>query len=358
MTADYKLRIYDGSNQLQAEVTDFLALQYVRVVNEPGLLVFVLPGEHSAIEYLTLNAQVEVWRRDLDFNIPWTREFVGIFKDEERQQAGPFSSFKASCPGVLTLLSERIVAWYAETSNRSSFSGAAETVMKTLVDYNAGSNATVVNGRIRNGTITGLTIETDGGRGSSIEIKCAWDNLLSTLQEIALIGGGDFDLVKEDNGDLNFRWYSNQRGSDRSAEVTFSTLNGNIANPVYRKIRSSERTVAIVGGGGEQDNRTVEVVTGDSYSTGNNSEFFADSRNSTSGLSNTGQAKLKESSYRETLEFEVLQTPSSMYGVHYFVGDIVTANYQDISVQLKINKVAVTLDSNGNQTIDIDMGTY
>jgi hypothetical protein len=359
VSTDYRLDILTAAGVKLAEVTDFWTLSYRRQVNAPGLLTFTLLSDHRVVPQLEHNSQVIVYRRNPTIGLDWTADFWGFFRAQKRSYSD-HDLFEARCPGILTMLSWRIVAWYAGTANRSSFQNAkAETIMKTLVSYNAGSSATTGNGRIRNGTISGISVQADGAGGNTISIDCAWDNLLEVLQKIATIGGGDFDLVKTGAQAWEFRWYAGQRGTDRTTTLLFALERGNMAEPVYTYDRVDERTVALVGGQGEENQRSVVVRTGVDYSASNDIEMFVDARNNstTAGLNASGDTKLKETQAKQTFKFKVLQTPACYYGVHYQLGDLVKAQYGLVNVTQKIVGVSVSLDRDGMEKIDVEMET-
>lgn len=351
---DYQILVKSPAGVLQAVITDFLSLAYNKVVNEPGLCVFSLSGNHQAISYLENNSQIEIWRRNQGQGIDWYCDFYGLYREPDRRGARP-GIFAAYCPGQLSMLAWRIVAWPAATTNRSQFtSTAAETIMKTLVNYNAGASATTGNGRERTGTITGVSVEADGAGGNSLDWNCGHKNLLETLQEIAFIAGGDFDLVKTAAQAWEFRWYEGQLGTDRSADVIFALDYDNMANPRYRLRRLGEKTVAIVGGQGVESGRTIEVRTGANYNAStNNIEAFVDARNitTTAGLQTRGDQYLEASRAYDEFYFDVLQTAVSAYGKHYFLGDLVTAvsPYTGLGVTRKIKTVSVSLDRKQEQ---------
>lgn len=359
MSAEYRLDVHTAAGVKLAEVTDYLGLGYTRQVNAPGLLTFTLPGDHRVVSQLEHNGQVIVYRRNPAMGLPWTADFWGLYRAQKRSYSD-HDLFEARCPGILTMLSWRIVAWYAGTANRSSFSSvAAETIMKTLVSYNAGANATTGNGRIRNGTITGLSVQADGAGGNIVSIDCAWDNLLDVLQKVATIGGGDFDLVRTGAGAWEFRWYAGQRGTDRTATLLFALERGNMAEPEYEYDRLEERTVAVVGGQGEGSDRAVVIRTGPDYSAANDIELFVDARNNstTDGLNASGDAKLQKTCARQQFGYRVVQTPGCAYGVHYGLGDLVRAQYGPVNVTQKIVGVTVSLDRDGSERIDVEMQT-
>ena len=364
MSASYKLRFYSTAGLLLADVTDFWELSYTKRVNTPGMLTFKLREDHAAVALLEHKSQVEVWRRNQKQDIDWYCDFYGLYLDQDRSYTDR-AIFVANCPGQMWFLDTRYVAWFAATADRTRFtSDPAETIMKTLVDYNACANATTGNGRRRNGAIIGLSIQADGANGNTLNWNCAWRNLLTTLQALALVGGGDFDLIKTAAQAWQFRWYTGQRGTDRSATVIFALERGNMANPYYRYDRIGEKTVAIVGGQGEEDDRDVVIRTGDDYAAGNDVEVFVDARQCsvTAGYNAAGDKRLDELQARDEFGFDVVQTPACLYGDvaaggHYELGDLVKARAFGIEKTHKFVGVTVTLDENGNETIDLETET-
>lgn len=358
MMADYYLNIYDLTGALQYVVTDFQNLSYVRKVNAPGLLQISLRGDHPIMSNLVDKWQIEVWRKP-DNGGNFARDFVGLFRQSEFYYGENGSSAVITCPGLMSMLAWRIIAWYAMTTSRAKFtSSPAETIMKTLVNYNAGSSATTGNGRLRAGAITGLTVEADGAHGTSLDWFCAYENLLEVLQNIAVIGGGDFDLVKTSSTAWQFRWYTGQLGTDRTTSVFFALERGNMGNPQWRDIRTDEKTVCIVGGQGEDSSRTTVIRTGTNYDVDdNNLEMFQNASNAdtTGGLNASGDAALYEKQAQQSFDFDVIQTPSTQYGTHYTLGDLVTAvnPFTGAQVTLKIDEVEIKIDRRGKETVAV-----
>ena len=364
MTASYKLRLHSAAGVLVAEVTDFWNLSYTKRVNAPGMLRFKLSADHAAVALLENRSQIEVHRRNQDLGIDWYCDFYGLYLDQHRTYTDR-ATFTANCPGQIWLLGTRIAAWYAAIADRTAFTGdPAETIMKTLVDYNACANATTGNGRRRDGAITGLSIQTDGVNGNTLDWNCAWKNLLTELQALALVSGGDFDLIKTAAQAWQFRWYTGQRGTDRSATVTFALERGNMANPYYRHSRINEKTVAIVGGQGEESSRDVVIRTGTDYAAGNDVEVFvqATNRSTTAGYNAAGDKRLDELQARDEFGFDVVQTPACLYGDvaaggHYELGDLVTARAFGIERTHKFTAATIILNANGKETIDLETET-
>lgn len=259
------------------------------------------------------------------------------------------------------MLGWRIVAWPAATANRSKFTSAkAETIMKTLVEYNAGASATTGNGRHRTGTITGISTAADAAGGNTLDWYCAHAILLETLQKLALVAGGDFDLVKTGAQAWEFEFYPGQLGTDRSGEVVFALDYDNMANPRFRTGRLGEKTVAIVGGQGEDSQRDITVRTGANYSSSNDIEVFVDAREidkgNTAGLQAKGDQELEALRALDQFDFDVLQTAVGAYGRHYFLGDLVTvvSPFTGAASDRKVRSVTVTVDQQRHEQIGVD----
>ena len=368
MAAEYQLRIVDTAGATQAVITDYLQLAYTRVVNEPGLLSFELADNHPALAYIVHNNQVEVYRRNVDIGLAWTLDFVGIIRSL-RWATDELTTLSVEAPGALHILSWRTIAYKAGTLNRSRFvTRKTESVMKDIVRYNCTSSGTTTDGRLRAATSSGkvsglytITIQADAAAGNDESIGCAYQGVLETLQALAQIGGGDFDLVKTSGVTFDFRFYAGQRGTDRRTSLFFALERGNMSAPSFVDNRIDERTSAIVGGEGEEAMRNTIVVTGDKYLVGSRDfEMFVDSTQSktTSALTTAGQVALYEARKPEAFSFTALQAPNAYYGVHYDLGDLVTATYRGVSYWQKVQAVAVSFTNDTGEQIAVTMELY
>ncbi len=194
---------------------------------------------------------------------------------------------------------------------------------------------------------------------------CSRVNLLTTLQALAKVGGGDFALVKSDlNSEAlvwDFRFYPGQLGRDRSATLTFAVGRGNLANPVYEKDHTDEATVAIVGGTGDKSARAVVVRTGDDYSAANDIEMFVNGINSetTGGLNAAGDKRLADHVAREQFTCELLATPNCVYGRDFALGDLGTAvnPFTGDTTTVKINAVTIDVQADGRRVVSGEAAT-
>lgn len=364
MQPTFRLDLCSAAGVKYAELSDFLELSAAVRINTAGVLKTVLRGDHPALAALENNGQVELFYKYEGGS--WTRFFGGVYRAQKRNQPNePY--FTLTAIGYLWLLKTRIVAYPSLMANKSYFAAVkAETIMKALVTANITAAATTANGRIRNGDnwpATVISVEADAAGGNTTEWYCAQENVLGTLQKLAKIGGGDFDLVKTAANAFEFRFYTGQIGSNRTGSVVFSIGHGNMGEPEYGYDRLDEVTAVIVGGLGEDAAREFVARVGIGFAVGNDIETFVAATDvelgNTDGLNAAGDMALIVKMARETFAFEILQIPAMRFGSEYFLGDLVTAvnPYTGASVTQKIMGVGVTLQKNGDATFSVELET-
>lgn len=358
MKADYRINIYNEAGTLQAIITNPLTFAYSRIVNAAGMSVMKIRGNHPVLSQLNEKWIIEVHRKPSGG--VWRPEFAGYYQDIlwEQKDKAPYATLTSY--GLMIMLAWRISGYKANTTNRTAYyNKPAETIAKTLVSYNAGANATVANDRETDGVIAGLSVEADSGKGKSTDWFCAWQNLLETLQKLAEDGGGDFDLIRTGATTYEFKWYDGQQGTDKSSDVIFALERGNMANPTFKERNSLRVTSAIVGGQGEEDDREIEVVKSSDWSASSNFEAFVAATDVTTqaGLISRGETRLSEGQKIYEFGFEVLQTPSTQYGIHYDLGDLVGAinPFNGQVSKMKVTGVGVSLEESGNETVKVEL---
>lgn len=379
MAPEAKLIIRDQAGTKRAELVGdayagdhymggFWALQSVQEVNGAGLLEWTMDARKDLAQEIQNNWQVEYWRRDRANSIAWYREFDGIYRAREGETRDE-PTFIGRAIDAKALLGWRHVLYKTGVANRSTFTSAnGETIMKTLVQYNMTSSGTVAASRLRAATQAGamsgftITLEADSARGSTVPSwLCAQDNLLETLQKLARVAGGDFDLIKTGAATYEFRFYPGQRGTDRTATISFSTNFDNMVNPRYAYNRLGEKTVIIVGGQGQGPLRTFsDERFGDDWTATNDIEAFVAATNtsSSSALATIGDQKADQFRARETFDFAVRQA-GKLYGRDYFLGDLTTAYYApyNLSIQQQVRKVTISYGRDGAEAIKPEMRT-
>jgi hypothetical protein len=345
------VKIYDS--------TSFEYAAYTNEINATGALKFSIRGNPAFLSQFVHRSQVEVWRANPSRDMAWYRDFSGIYIAQRREFDGS-DLFTATAAGDNWLLGTRYIAYAAGVSNRTVFiNQPVETIMKTLVTYNVTAAASVANGRDRAGQITGVLVEADAARGNHVDWYCARDNLLESLTQLARNCGDDFALVKTGAAAWEFRYYPGQLGTDRTASVFFSLNRGNMGQPAWDYDRSPEKTAAIVAGQDQGTNREIAIVLSPTYAADNDVEMFVDARNvaTTDGLIAKGTESLTKTTQKsQVFRFDTIQTANSYYGLHYFLGDKVTAVrwFDDTPITQKIWGVTVEM-SKQTEKIRVEM---
>lgn len=372
--AIYRIDIYDDAGIKHGSLTGtgsggeerrsgFLSFSCTRRVNAAGLLIFTLRGDHPLLSSMSDKWQFELWRKPI--GQVWTREFVGIFRGGQWRYDDK-SNIIIYCYGLLSLLSMRIINYAANTVSRTVFTAVdpAETISKSLVTYNITSDATTANGRKRDGTnwpATQITVEADGGGGNLQPWYCFGSVLLESLQKLSQVGGGDFDLVKTSPTAYQFRWYAGQIGTDRSFSIKFSVSLGNMGSPEVDMSWENEKTVACVWGQGDDAMRDYVTRTGSNYAADNDIEMFINASDvpigDTYGLNTRGDQKLEEYRAKRLFRFNALQAPTTLYGIHYFLGDLVTVldPLNGAEYIQKVSAITLTWASDGKQSVNTEL---
>lgn len=342
---------------LNAGSTGLLYLQWRLERNGVHWCKFALDADHNDLQYLTDKAQIEVWRQYPAIGLAPYKSFEGLLRDFEyvTDDLG-LTVLTCKAYGYLSLLSWRDVLYDAGLTNLSKFNAPAETVFKTLVNYNAGPFAQALALRDRDGIISGLSVETDQARGATISVSASRDNLLEVIKKYAgRVAGGDVDVIKLDATSYEFRFYPGQRGSDKSLNVVFSLERANMRKPNLTINYSSERTVILAGGKGQETDRLTALAYGPNYSSTNDVESFYDANQISDPVSLDQQAQQVAASaaLRATFVFEILQTTNTAIDLHYTLGDIVAAVYADQSFT-KIIDAVTFIYADGKETVAVD----
>ena len=361
MAPQYTILIRDSTGAVTANLTAMIGVRISRVLNGFDIAQTVLTGNDPNAAYIVQNARMEVYRRDISAGVPNQREFAGIILGI-KTTINEVTTISVIAVGFEILLQNRIVAFFAGVANRSIFTAQpAETIMKTLFNYNLGSLATTANGRFLNGVITGATTAATSGAGNSLSIAVAGQNLLSAMQRIQEISGGDFALLYTAPATYEFMWYTGQRGTDRSATVIFSIDKGTIGELVIEQPRINDFNAVIVAGAGNESARAI-VTRPASLPTGIDlREQWVDARNgqtTTAALQATGDVELGlQAKNRTTYTAQILQTPAMRYGGEYFLGDLVSVYTGTTTVTQKVNGVQLSIDSQGREQINVELIT-
>jgi len=357
------MTIYNASGVIQTIATDYLQLGISRQVNAIAGLTFTMASTSPNAQYLQYGYIVSVTRQDAAQDITAAVEFAGMIRKIVRVVSTQ-TIYQITAVSMMALLSDRVVAYRANVANRSVFAAVpAETILKTLFNYNC--TALAVTGtksqRIIDGNTAGMTTSASAGGGSTVSIACSMQNLLETMQKVAIGNGGDFDMVWTAPATYTFTWYLGQRGTNRSSSVILSVATGTIAELQVITDRVQDFTNVILGGSGESLARNMYSRPA-SLNTGlSNRERFIDSRSQGAGTTaayyNTiGDSTLAQQIQRRTIyNVKLTQNAALRYGRDYFFGDLVSINDNGTLVVQMVQGVDLKFDSNGSESVKVKL---
>jgi len=368
--AAYQIILYDPDGTQVAIIDDYRSLQFGHDLNNKGFFTLQLGYNDSKRTLFQHNSILEA-RRKVPGYLGWYREFIGHCENfSPTFFSNGNTQFTVVGSGFNGLLGRVIIA-YVEGSDEAKKSAVAETAMKEYVRENRGDQATVANGREATTEMTTFYVEGDLGSGDNWSGERSGKKLLEALQDIANVGGVDFNTIVHPvhgMGNYLFETYEDQMGEDRtttgldpatglnaSGNVPhiFNPLRGNVSvarvqqkhnieiNRVYiygqdpdtglGKIRYRENTTAIDG-----DTINIREAMRGGASQVTNAEMDA-----------LGDEYLEENQYIEDYQFEPIDTPGSVYGLHYKMGDRVTVQLGDLERNKRLVRVSVTVSGSG-----------
>lgn len=355
MTAIYEVRLYNTDGQMIALLDDWRSLTVEHRLNSFSTHQLSLDAKDPRAHLFQLDCFVEVLRSDPANNLSMYREYIGFHRTPQFSiSADGYYIFTSYGRSLEDLLNRRSLLYRAPYEK----SGAADDVMKGFVRENAGSQATVANGRIVDGTFIGFSVAANNGLAGTWQGQRSWRNLLDVVREISLANAVDFNVEYVAPAQFEFRTYYPQKGVDRTLTTgvvphVFSAENGNARVPTYVHSRTEEITVVAIMGSGEEAARVVRVVEDTdhvTHSPWNRIELARDARNETTNaaLDAVGRSELERLITDENFTFEVLETPASVYGRDYRLGDLVTTllrvvDSNDVAYQFQIDKKIVEL---------------
>ena len=371
MPVVWKVRVKNESGVLVAELDDFRRLSVQRRVNAPGMITLAMNGNDSRVQLFELDGQVEAWRRDQTVGLQWYAEHETLFRSlvDETDDRG-YRTFTAYCAGYLDIAAREIIAYRAGTSYTRK-SGDGSLVMRRYVNQNIGTSANSTD-RFWDGVQAGLTVGATPTAGYTWSGQRSSKNLLETLQEIGDATFCDFDIVGTGANTYEFQTFPGQRGTDRTitgldaatglngagnAPLIFSQELGNMRRPRYTFARQDEVNTVAVLGPGEGLDRIITVranVAAVNASNRNRRAIARDGRQQfTSDERNAlGDGVLQARQARQELSFEAIQLPGCYYGLHYTLGDKITARYAGVTFNKRIVGVDINVEPSSGGLVE------
>ncbi|GAA4911221.1 siphovirus ReqiPepy6 Gp37-like family protein [Streptomonospora salina] len=351
MEEEWSLLVRDTDLSLMGLVEEDTALEAVERHLELGAWKVTVPADSPSAELLRAGAGILLLDGDGNTLLSGPRRPLERDADGEDDTltingvTDTAAALARTCwPDPATLIPGGSGATQADAHFITS--GPAETVMRTLIDVNAGPSA-LAERRTPN-----LVLPATQGRGASVTAKVRFDVLLESLWGIAETAGLGFRVIQR-GADLVWEVYET---TDRAAEVRFSTGLGTLGSYTY-KVTPPEVTDAVVGIGGEDTSRRFYRFTRrDPLWPGLVVEEFLDQRNvdpaadpadddyvdPDEAAAQAADERLTEGAGKASVEFEPIATDAIRWGRDYWLGDTVTAETEIGDVTDVIREVTYT----------------
>lgn len=338
------------------------SLDFEHRLNDFDIYTLVLDYDDIPQSQFVKDAILEIWRKPSESDVDWYREATFFHRTPQIQYTESDSHlFTSYGRGLLDLIHRREIRYTSAAFAQQT--GPGEDCIFSFVDQNAGPSAN--NGaRKSDGVTQGLAVSASGGNGSDWTGNRSFRNLLDTIQEIAAATLVDFNLERVGYSGTSFNFYTAypQLGTDRRNLVVFGTQYGNLLAPIYVDSATEEITSVAALGSGTGASRTVIVVNDDERvadSPWNLIEGSANSGNTagSSNLETTANQQLVKGKPVQTFSAQVEQTAACQYGVHYFLGDLVRVQIDDISLDRKITNVHINI-SQGRESIAVQFSEF
>lgn len=384
MSIRHQVRLYSTAGKLQAVFDSWRSAQVQRKLNTFSECVFEIDKHiDNRWQLFTTDSFIEVLRSDMQYNLPWTREFLGFHRTPKHSltEAGN-ETFTSYARSLEDLTSRRSVAYQTGTGetpvnpslpNNGIFTGYtyklghADDVLKDYVRQNMTIDANNLV-RLRPGFMPGFLV------GASLSQAKVWegDQSYKVIREVAtsLAEASQFDwsvdLVTLDPPTFIFNTHYPDLGTDRTITnppVILSPDYQNVKTLDYTVSRTDEVNVAIVLGQVDgfvpnpDPNKPGSLIGQRSiYSTStaealespwNDIELIRDERSAKSeqALITASNEIFATLGPRESFIVTPLVGSNFQYGRDYFFGDRILVKYGDVTRVKKV--VGVTIVSGG-----------
>lgn len=318
----WTVRVRDIHGNQVGEVDDYQELLLGLKFNDVSTWSLTVDrGNRLAQKLLTPGAGIVVLRNG-------NTVLSGTWQDQNHQRSGDQNSVTITGSDDTILLRQReghpqpgsTAPPYSSTAEQV-VTGAATSVMSVFVVWDAGPGAPVVARRALSGLV-------DVVYGGQVTGRGRWQDLLTLFQELADQGAVNgippgFRVVQLSNG----LWFETYQPTDRTAKVKFSLGLSNMSEFTYKRT-APEVNYVYVGGAGEGTARTIyEKGDNASIALWGRREGFIDATSAatTTELDAAATKELTDKRERNSFAVTPVDLPKMAFGVHYGLGDRVSA---------------------------------
>jgi len=347
----------DGSVTAIFDPASFWDLRYSRLLNDIGVLTLTLSYNNAFRTAFVLDSLIEVARTNPLTGL-LTVEDTYLCRFMNRYRQGNDERYVVSGFHLNDLIRRRVVD-PADDPNAaggfSTYAGPSDTVIYNYAYYNLGPGASAAR------RTPGLTIRVPPGNGLPVGYNLQYDDLFKAVfQDASAHGFTDFNIKRTTANNLELD--IGVIGTDRRRStnypnypfVQFDPLRGNLADPNLTLDYKAEKTLVYTLGAGQGSARQLIRVAGNGSgdSPFNRIEYTESAgsivKGDATGLNSAARASLKKYALIQTFTMRLLgDNQGAIYNSDWFLGDYVTAVYDDFSADLRITGVELFITQSG-----------
>lgn len=357
--ADYQLTVrspIDGSVRIVLGGEAFDDCKYSRALNNVGVLAMTLPSDADWASIFSLDALVDIERTSpvtglLQIEDTYFVRLTHRFRENNQER------FVVGGLSLNHLLARRIVDPVDDPMAAGGYStkaGPADDILVSYATQQAGSSASAER------QFPNFTVAASNSVGSSVGRRLRYENLLTVFQDVCNASNVDFIITRLTGN--NLRLTVLPIGTDRTRTrnypgapvVELNPIRGNLNNPSLLFDRKDEQNYVYALGQGPGETRILQKLQGAGIhdSPYNRIEFTADARTAdrgnTTALLTDARSALYDKQPKNEFTFKPTGfEPGNVYRLDWDVGDILTCSWDDVTIDLRIRAVEITLDAGG-----------
>lgn len=353
-----------GSNP--QEIDNVLSLEFARSFGNIGELVLKTSDAKFKPGVIQRNWRLKLFRHLPGRSPKLVGNTIWFIRKITWDVLGAVVSIHAQ--DALCLLKDRIVAYtpqtiYADkTLDELGSTPAADDSIRAYLTENFGADALDT----ERDASAYLMIPDSGGYGAPANKEAAWQDILGVIQDLSKMSTQLgipilYDITMNESGVFVFQTWIGRRGSDRTQASKqahiFSQENNNLSALELTWDYTEEKNVIYVGGYDSGGSRVVATVVDDTRVRNDpfaRAEMFIDGGDSdlVAVLEDIGRPALE--GYRPVLKImaTTVETPDSIYGIHYEYADTVPVVAKGMEIACDITAINGSF-SEGKDTINL-----
>lgn len=351
----YQVRICDDTGVTQAVSLDFSSCRYtIRTDGEIGMCEMVLPRSRYEEMMRSSNPdwRIQIWRsvNGLTYTLDGQTEFL-ILSWETTDD-----TIKVVAPSVQHLLTRRINAYYAgyqdlPTGDGAIYSGQVTRIMYEVMEANFLSTNPERDVITLSYIVPGFQINGPLNLGPTITVACSRENVFDILNKMSdasfTQGRWAVGLVRSNGQTWRFDAHIDFAGIDRRRTLVLSPDLSNVQNAVLSQNAIDRKSAVIAAGRGTGKARSLSIQISASRVAssiiGYNEAFAEDTNSRDAQIPAVARAMLRKRRLITELSCDLTQSPNTVRGIHYDVGDFLRVRYLRRNYDMRLDMVEVTL---------------